>query len=74
MIDRLIEQRVIDFIDQKLEGSHHEMLHASGDADVLIATAAVCIADKSDTVIVGDDTDLLVLLCYYYRQNTSHRL
>ena len=40
------------------------MLHA-GDADVMIVQKAVELARVADTVLVGDDTSLLVLLCYY---------
>ena len=39
--------------------------HAQGDADVLIVQTAVESAKSRDTVLVGDDTDLLVLLLYH---------
>ena len=39
--------------------------HANGDADLLIVKTAVESARTNTTVIVGDDTDLLVLLCYH---------
>ena len=38
--------------------------HANGDADLLIVKTAVESARTNTTVLVGDDTDLLVLLCY----------
>ena len=38
---------------------------ASGDADVPIVEAAVASSRYHDTAVVGDDTDLLVLLCYH---------
>ena len=43
--------------------------HADGDADVLIVRIAVESAPKKTTVLVGDNTDLLVLLCYHARQD-----
>ena len=39
--------------------------HANDDADLLIVNTAVESARTSAMVLVGDDTDLLVLLCYY---------
>ena len=39
--------------------------HTNGDADLLIVKAAVESARTSTTVLAGDDTDLLVLLCYH---------
>ena len=42
-----------------------EVYHASGDADVLIVQKTMESARVVDTVLVGDDKDLLVLLCYH---------
>ena len=41
------------------------MLQAKGDADVDIATAAVSSSLTKTTTLIGEDTDLLVLLLYY---------
>jgi len=43
--------------------------HAKGDADVLIVKTAVESARERNTVLVGGDTDLLVLLCFYTRSD-----
>ncbi len=39
--------------------------HASGDTDLLIVQKAMESSSTTDTVLVGDDTDLLILLCYH---------
>ena len=39
--------------------------HSQADADLLIVQAAVESARRANTVLVGDDTDLHILLCYY---------
>ena len=44
--------------------------HAEGDAAILIVKTAVESARERNTVLVGDDTDLLVLLCFYTRSNS----
>ena len=36
--------------------------HSNGDADTLIVTATLKSAETKPTVLIGDDTDLLVLL------------
>ena len=41
------------------------MYHAPGDSDLLIAQKAVESSTIMDTVLVGDDTDILVFLCYH---------
>ena len=49
----------------KLEEKGFRVVHSNGDADLLIVQTALQIALNKDTVVVGDDTDLLVLLCYH---------
>ena len=44
-----------------------------GDAYVLIVKTAVESARERNTVLVGDDTDLLVLLCFYTRSDSFDR-
>ena len=40
-----------------------KVYHASGDADVMNVQKAVKLARVADTVLVGDDTNLLVSFC-----------
>lgn len=47
--------------------------HAPGDADVLKVQKTIESATMVDTVLVGDDTDLLVLLCYHTNLD-SHKI
>ena len=42
------------------------MIHAKGDADVLIiVNTAVKCAENREVALIGEDTVLLVLLCYH---------
>ena len=52
---------------KRLEQYDNQVMSASGDADLLTAKTGVEATSKSDTVLVGDDTDLLVLLCFYHK-------
>ena len=56
-----------------LEESAYEVVYAEADADILILKTAVEYSNQINTVLVGDDTDLLVLLIYYFPQ-TQHDL
>ena len=40
-------------------------MQARGDADVMIAKTAVETSRSMDTVLIGDDTDMLVLLLHH---------
>ena len=52
-------------LGDQIENSKCKVHHASGDADLLIVQKAVASAAMVNTVLVGDDTDLLILLCYH---------
>ena len=65
------KQRFIILLSQRLEQSGCEIHQATGDADVLIVHTALKSATEQETVLVGDDTDLLVFLIYHAK-NVSH--
>ena len=58
------KQQFINMLSCFLE-RNCKVYRTSGDADVMIIQKAVEIARVADTVLVGDDTDILVLLCYH---------
>ena len=59
------KQRFLLMLSKTLQHVGCVTHHANGDADLLIVKTAVESARTSTTVLVGDDTDLLVLLCYH---------
>ena len=61
------KRHFIAMLRQYLADDGCDTLQAVGDADVLIAKTAVASAATHPTALVGDDTDLLVLLCYYVK-------
>ena len=67
------KQRCIALLSQRLEQAGCEIHQARGDADVLIVQTALTSAAKQETVLVGDDTDLLVLLIYHAK-NVRHNV
>lgn len=59
------KQQMINLISGKLKDKGCEVIHAHGDADVDIVKAATASAKRRDTTLVGEDTDLLILLLHY---------
>ena len=59
------KQWFIDMLSGYLEKKTCKVYHSSGDADLLIVQKAVDSSTITDKVLVGNDTDLLVLLCYH---------
>ena len=59
------KQRFINTLSHFLQENNCPTYHAEGDADKLIFKTVVESARDRNTVLVGDDTDLLVLLCFY---------
>ena len=58
------KQAFISLLSQKLVSAGCHVLQADGDADVLIAKTAVACAAEHSTTIIGEDTDLLILLIF----------
>ena len=52
-------------LSKALQLTNCETHHTSRDADFLIVLKAVQSAASTNTVLVGEDTDLIVLLCYH---------
>ena len=68
--NKINKQRFIHYLAGKLERAGCSTDHAKQDADVLIGQTAVASARTKETVITGDDTDLLVLLLCHAEINT----
>ena len=68
------KQRFINIFSNKLQAAGCTVLHATGDADLLIAMTAVESSRAKATALIGEDTDLLVLLSYHADLNSPHNL
>ena len=60
---------MIDLISEKLRGKGCEVINVPGDSDVQIVKAAVL---SSLIRLIGEDTDLLVLLLHYMQQANKY--
>ena len=67
------KQQFIKMLGDQLEMNNCKVHYAPGDADLLIVQKSVEFATMSTTILVGDDTDLLILLCYHSSLH-SHRV
>lgn len=64
------KQQLIFLLSEKLEAFGMKTFHANCDANLLIVKTVVRYASTWTTILVGDDTDLWVLLCYYADMNS----
>ena len=65
------KQRFIYLLSEKLRQVGCNTVHATGDADLLTVQTAVKCAENSSTTVIGEDIDLLVLLCTHADMNKS---
>ena len=49
------------------------MHQATADADTMIVQTAIELAQHTNVAVIGEDTDLLILLCFYAR-STPHEI
>ena len=57
------EQGFITLLPSHLKQNNIIVVNAEADTDVLVVQTAIKSAASNDTVLVGDDTDLFILLC-----------
>ena len=69
--DATNKQRFVENLGQDLEAAGCKVFYASADADVLIVQKALESSDVQDTILVGDDTNLLVLAIYHSKNSTN---
>ena len=69
--DATNKQRFVENLGQDLEAAGCKVFYASADADVLIVQKALESAEIHDTILVGDDTDLLVLSIYHSKSSRN---
>lgn len=65
MANRENKQAFINLLGEKFIESEIAVKYAEADADVLIALTAVESSHTRPTILLGEDTDLLVLLIYH---------
>ena len=65
MANREDKQAFINLLGEKFIESEIAVKHAEADADVLIALTAVESSHTTPTILLGEDTYLLVLLLYH---------
>ena len=65
MANKQNKQRFIDFLSENLQAEGVQTLQSKGDADILITSTGVKCARQGTTDVIGEDTDLLVLLCHH---------
>ena len=70
--NKLNKQKFIKLLSDHLVHNECKTKHAKADADVLIVQTASDSAYTTSTVVVGDDTDLLVVLCYHTPNINTH--
>ena len=63
------KQALIRLISERMRGRGCAVIQAEGDADVEIVKAAVAMSSYKTTTLIGEDTDLLVLLLHHSSTN-----
>lgn len=72
LANKKYKQRLIHMLSERLEQAGCQCIHARGDADCLIVQTAVVAAVRRDVIVVAEDTNILVLLCYHADATTHN--
>ena len=61
------KQQIIKLLAKHFRGDGHTVMESEGNADTQIFTAALDIScQKQEVIVVADDTNILVLLLYFW--------
>ena len=66
------KQNFISNLREKFSENGIKTLQAEGDADLLIVETAIESAERDQIVLIGEDTDLLILLCHYASSDANN--
>ena len=66
------KQKFIQLVGERMEKAGISVVHAEGDAYCVIAREALLSASEHATHVVGEDTDLLVLLLFHVKSNMKN--
>jgi hypothetical protein len=69
--NRFNKQKIVNMVALELEKEGCRVFHAYEDGDVDIVCKAIEYSYLHDTTVVGEDTDLLVLLLYHLKPNSK---
>ena len=68
------KQSLINLISQRMKDRGCHVIQSKGDADVEIVKAAVSMSSNKSTSVIGEDTDLLVLLLHHASTSNDNKL
>ena len=68
LANRENKQRFINILSKELEKAGCCCFHANEDADLMIVKTELNSSNKINSILIGEYTDLLVLLCYQFRE------
>jgi 5'-3' exonuclease len=63
------KQKFINLLASKMQSEGIKAFQADDDADFLTAKTALTCAESRTTVVIVEDTDILVLLCHHFRED-----
>lgn len=63
------KEKFIKILTEKLQHAGCIVMNTAGDANVLIAQIAADMSDNKTVVVIGEETNLLILLCYYAKED-----
>ena len=63
------KQRFLEMLAIRMNENHLQCIQSVGDADLLIVKTAIDSARNKTTVVIGENTNLLILLLYHAKNS-----
>lgn len=68
LLNKMNKQKFIQLLSSELVKNSFMIYHADNDADLLIVEKTIESAQKQNSALIGDDTDLLILLLHHAKE------
>ena len=68
------KQAFLEHLTLYMNSRNITAIQSHGDADTLVVSTAVTAASFSNVVVIGEDTDILILLLHHYQHDNTHNM
>ena len=68
------KQAFLEHLTLYMNSHNITAIQSHGDADTLVVSTAVTAASFSNVVVIGEDTDILILLLHHYQHDNTHNM
>ena len=72
LLNKENKQAFIECLTTYMNSKNITAIQSSGDADTLVVSTAIAACSSTNVVVIGEDTDILILLIHHYVNSNAN--